>query len=253
MDIRKADAFATGHIVGAKNIVFADILKEASSDKANLLVCYTGQTACYATALLRLSGFKAQALKWGMSGWNTKFDKWTANVAGNTADGHKNWSVSNTQTQLFSNPTISSTATDGAGILSQQIANAIATGFKPAGTTDGKYDVLENPTAYFINNYFSQGDYTAFGHIDGAYRINPLLLGDNTYQGLDPAGKIVTYCYTGQTSAVVTAYLNVIGYDAYSLLYGMNGLYNSNSAWDANNANQWGVGSKPKDLPTVTN
>jgi len=34
---------------------------------------------------------------------------------------------------------------------------------------------------------------------------------------------IVVYCYTGQTSAQVTAYLRMLGYDAKSLLYGFNG------------------------------
>jgi len=250
-DIRSAESFADGHIVGAKNIAFADILTEAKkATKPILMVCYTGQTACYATALLRLSGYKAQALKWGMSGWNPKFDKWTPNV-GNYAEGHQNWSVSAAPTnKIFSNPTISSTATDGKGILSQQIAKAISDGFKKKGVEDGKYDPLENPANYFINNYFSETDYTGFGHIDGAYRINPLLLSDNSYLGIDPSKKVVTYCYTGQTSAVITAYLNVLGYDAYSLLFGMNGLYNSNPKWTKN---QWGGDSKPKELSYVSN
>ena len=126
LDIRSDTDFGKGHIVGAKNIAFADILTEAAAaDKKMLLVCYTGQTACYATALLRLSGFDAQALKWGMSGWHSDFDKWTSNVAGNTADGHTNWTSSLTATEIFTNPTIASTSSDGAGILSQQIANAI--------------------------------------------------------------------------------------------------------------------------------
>ena len=34
---------------------------------------------------------------------------------------------------------------------------------------------------------------------------------------------IVVYCWTGQTSAQVTPYLRILGYDAYSMLYGMNG------------------------------
>ena len=39
---------------------------------------------------------------------------------------------------------------------------------------------------------------------------------------------IVVYCYTGQTSGFVTAYLNVLGYDVKSLLFGTNGMiYNS--------------------------
>ena len=47
----------------------------------------------------------------------------------------------------------------------------------------------------------------------------------------------MTYCYTGQTSAVVTAYLRVLGYDAYSLTFGMNGIWNENPAWVLNKWN----------------
>ena len=35
---------------------------------------------------------------------------------------------------------------------------------------------------------------------------------------------VVVYCYTGQTSAHMAAYLRVLGYDAKSLLFGMNGM-----------------------------
>lgn len=37
---------------------------------------------------------------------------------------------------------------------------------------------------------------------------------------------IVPFCFTGQHSAFVTAYLNIIGYDAKSLLYGANSFMN---------------------------
>ena len=100
----------------------------------------------------------------------------------------------------------------------------------------------------FINNYFSETDYTGFGHITGAQRILPLTLAGGEYTNLDADAKIVTYCYTGQTSAVITACLNVLGYDAYSLTFGMNGLNHSSSQWSSN---QWSVDSKTKGLPTV--
>ena len=73
IDIRQAADFANGHIQGAVNVPFANILTEAAKagTKPILVVCYTGQTACFAVGLLRLSDYRdAQALKWGMSGWN---------------------------------------------------------------------------------------------------------------------------------------------------------------------------------------
>ena len=252
MDIRQADAFNTSHIEGANLVPFSNILTvAATTTKPILVVCYTGQTACYATALLRLYGYPhTQALKWGMSGWSGTTDSWTSKL-GNIADGHSNWTYSGAPANIsFENPTISTTLTNGEAILKQRVEAVVAAGFGVATVTGS--DVLTNPSQYFINNYFSEGDYTGFGHINGAYRILPLTLSDNSYLGLDSAAnaKVVNYCYTGQTSAVLTACLRVLGYDAYSMTFGMNGIFNSNPSWTTN---QWGGDSNSKDLPVVTN
>jgi 3-mercaptopyruvate sulfurtransferase SseA len=73
---------------------------------------------------------------------------------------------------------------------------------------------------------------------------------ENGINNLDASKHIVTYCYTGQTSAVITAFLNVLGYNASSLLFGMNGLWNDSPTWSTT-VNQWGGDSNPKDLPLV--
>jgi rhodanese-related sulfurtransferase len=197
--------------------------------------------------LLRLYGYHdAQALKWGMSGWNPAFDKWTPNI-GNIADGHSNWTTAAAiAVQTFGDPSISSSTSDGAALLKERVEEVVAAGFK--GVTPS--DVLNSPSNYYINNYFSDADHTGFGHINGAYRVLPLGITDGSINNLDPSKQVVTYCYTGQTSAVITAFLRVLGYDAYSLKFGMNGLYNSNAAWSSN---QWGGDSNPKNLSYVSN
>jgi rhodanese-related sulfurtransferase len=250
LDIRSSDAFNnSGHIKGAKNIAFGDILTEASNagGKPILMVCYTGQTACYATSLLRLYGYPhTRALKWGMSGWNAATaGPWNSNI-GDIAKGNSNWTFSSPPSNnVFDDPTLSSLSQDGSQILKERIEQIVSEGFK---TVSGQ-DVLDNPGDYFVNNYFNATDYGDFGHIANAFRINPFHLADNTYKAFQSGSKIATYCYTGQTSAVLTAYLRVLGYDAYSLTFGMNGLYHSNAAWKTN---QWGVGSSvPKDLPLI--
>ena len=247
LDIRAASDFATGHIDGAKNILLKNILTEASAapaDKQILVVCYTGQVACFATSLLRLAGYpKTQALKWGMSGWNSVFaDKWE-NGIGNVAEGHDNWTTDATALATFSDPELTETLTDGKTLLDARIAKVLADGFKGVNAAD----VLDTPSNYFIHNFYKAADYTNFGHIKGAYRIFPLTLKDGEYNNLDASKEVVTYCYTGQTSAIVTAYLRVLGYDAYSLKFGMNGLYNSNSAWVKN---KWSE-AVPKELNYV--
>ena len=252
IDIRANDAYTDGHIEGAKNVAFGDILTEApnAGGKAILVVCYTGQTACYATSLLRMYGYtNTQALKWGMSGWNEDTaGPWNAKIGADDADGHSNWSYSTAPANLvFDEPTLTSFSVDGQEILQERVEQVVADGFKTAAGGD----VLASPGNYFVNNYFSETDYSNFGHIANAYRIKEdLLLSTNGYLNLNSSStaKIASYCYTGQTSAVLTAWLRVLGYDAYSLTFGMNGLYNTNPVWSSN---QWGGDSNPKDLPLI--
>ena len=250
MDIRNNADFLTAHISGAHNVAFKDILTAAATaTKPILVVCYTGQTACYATALLRLYGYPdTVALKWGMSGWNPATAGSWNNSTSNIAQNSPNWSYAAAPANVtYDDPIISTTLTDGGEILKERVEAVVAEGFK--GVSGG--EVLNNPGGYFINNYFGEGDYTSFGHINSAYRILPLNLADDTYKALDPdANRLVTYCYTGQTSAVITATLRVLGYNAESLKFGMNGLFNANPAFSSN---QWGGDSKPKNLPVLSN
>lgn len=252
IDIRNAADWATSHIEGAKNVPFANILDEAplANGQPILVVCYSGQTACFATSLMRLAGYSnTQALKWGMSGWNSgTAASWNNNI-GDAAMGHSNWSYdASASPTVFNDPTITSFSTSGEEILMERIEYVLNDGFGSATASGG--DVLNSPSNYYINNYFSLTDYTAFGHIADAYQIkDDLLLASNGYKDLDPASDaaVITYCYTGQTSAVMTAWLRVLGYDAYSMTFGMNGIYNSNPAWTSN---QWSP-AVSKDLPLV--
>lgn len=67
----------------------------------------------------------------------------------------------------------------------------------------------------------SAADY-ARGHIPGAVNINvkELFTLDNL-ASIPPDRDVVLVCYTGLAAAQATAALNMLGYDAYSLLYGM--------------------------------
>lgn len=247
IDVRSADEFAQGHIADAHRVDLKNILTEAAkADKPILVVCKTGQTATHAVTLLRLSGYAdAVALKWGMSGWNKALDVWTPSI-GNIAEGHANWSTEAAPTNLTNeSPKFSSTSSVPAEILKERVAAVLNEGF----LTIMPDAALNTPGDYFINNYFSEADYTSFGHIKGAYRINPLLLNDNSMNFLNKDKTIVTYCYTGQTSAAITAYLRVLGYNAKSMMFGMNKLNNASAAWGTS-PNQWKA-SMSKELPIV--
>ena len=226
-DLRSATDFGNGHINGAKNVTLANLLDNAATTtKPILVVCYTGQTASLAVVALRLSGYPdAKVLMWGMSGWtSTLSGPWLANSGnenGVVGVGHANWStdaVANDAT--YGGADLVASATDGAGILAERVDAILANGFIGVASAT----VLDNPGNYFINNFWTATDVEHYGHIAGAHLINPLSIADGTIDKLDPSKQICTYCWTGQTSSMITAYLNVLGFNATSLKFGANSM-----------------------------
>jgi rhodanese-related sulfurtransferase len=229
IDIRSQADYDAGHIEGAVNSTLGDILTTAeAATKPILVACYTGQTAGHAVIALRLSGYSnAKVLKWGMSSWRDDLaGKWEDNT-GDAAIGHTNWKVPPgeiTDPAEFNDPVIESSFTEGADILAERVDEMLANGFNGIGNGD----VLGDPASFFINNYWALADVELYGNITGAYRLNPFTLTDKTYKNLDPSKTIVTYCWTGQTSSMLTAYLYILGYDATSLKFGANSMIYSN-------------------------
>jgi len=223
MDIRPQNVYDAGYIPGAVNVALADVVTEAgqAGGKPIVVVCKTGQEAGHAVMALRLSGYAdAKVMKWGMSAWHSDFDLWTPNL-GSVAVGDPNWvDGPATAAVTFEYPDLVATATDGAGILAERVDAMLNDGFQVVLSGD----VLETPGNYFINNYWLADDVTQYGIIDGAYRINPLDLESGEFMHYDPDETAVTYCWSGQTSSMVTAYLNILGYDAESMKFGVNSL-----------------------------
>ena len=214
--------YDNGHIEGAVLSSLGNILTDAAlADNPIVVVCYTGQSAGHAVMALRLSGYTdARVLKLGMSGWNGDFDKWSGATA---TLNHANWVAAPgaiEAAEVFEYPEFDSELEAGAGILEERVAYMLEEGFKGVAAVNADADgVLDDPSMYFINNFWTAENVEEYGNIDGAYRINPLVL-----ENLDPNETVVTYCWTGQTSSMITAYLTVLGYDAKSLKFGSNAM-----------------------------
>jgi len=229
IDWRSGTDYATGHIKNAVNMSITTLVDKVTDgtipkDKTILNVCYTGQTASYATAILNLLGYEAQNLKFGMCGVDTT----------STINGTKKWvsqiAADEFATQLTSDVTTTSTEYEFPVLTTgKETAEEIIMERAKAGTASwGKIaaaDIWANPGNYFIVNYWPQAEYENPGHIPGAVCFPPKtsLVSDAMLKNLPTDKTIVIYCYTGQTSAQMAAYLQILGYDAKSLLYGMNG------------------------------
>jgi rhodanese-related sulfurtransferase len=250
IDLRSASDFAQGHIQGAVHSTLPNILTTAENagTKPIVVVCYTGQTAAIGHVALRLSGYpNTRILKWGMSSWAPQLDRWSNNVS-NRAMNHANWSATNTivPSVNFNLPEFEAADTAAAAILRERVDIMLAKGF--AAMSVSAEEVLNNPGNYFINNYWTAQNVADHGHIKGAYRINEeLTLAADGFKKLNPNATIITYCWTGQTSTLVSAYLTVLGYpNAKSMSFGNNALIN-----EILKANKW-VEANIGDFPLVT-
>ncbi len=223
LDIRKPEDYALGHIKGAVNIGAAkifepDILAKLPKDKPIVVYCYTGQTSGQVVAALNMLGYDAHSLRFGMASW--------ALVEGVSAgpwkdEMSKNYPVDKeTVAELTGNfPTPEPLGKDVASAAQAYFAkgmkliNADAV-YENLNDGDPKNDPI-------ILDIRKPEDY-ALGRIKGAVNIGAgAIFKPETLAKLDPKRQIVVYCYTGQTSGQVVAALNLLGYDAHSLRFGL--------------------------------
>lgn len=228
IDIRSADDFAVGHIEDAVNLTagavrdYLDTEDLSAYDEIHI-VCYTGQTASWLTSLLQLAGYKdVYSMKWGMSGWHSDFDKWTTNTNSDKATMFV--ATSTDKAAEGDLPNLTTGFEEGADIFEARFDAVLAEGFGAAAVSQG--DVYASLGDYYIINYWPSAEYNDPGHIDGAmqYTPNEDLPLDAYLKTLPTDKAIAVYCYTGQNSARIAAYLRLMGYNAKSLKFGANSM-----------------------------
>jgi rhodanese-related sulfurtransferase len=215
IDVRQADAYATGHLAGAINIPFgstvAEDLKYITNDTPVYVYCYTGQTASQVTTLLDVAGIDATNIRGGYNNGISAADGYeayvdTVEVAVPTTEYEVDSDIQAAITDYF-------TTTDANIDTIYKYNNISAADLK---------DAIDNATGeYFILSVRQAADYEA-GHIEGAVNI-PFGQGMEEYfaDTLPTYQKIVVYCYTGHTASQTVAILRLLGYDAYNLSGGM--------------------------------
>jgi rhodanese-related sulfurtransferase len=226
VDLRSSQAFLAGHIPGARNASLVTLVSTVESQNSGglpvLLACDTGQVAAFATMALRMLGHDAFSLQWGMAGWNDLLaGPWNAGIS-NAYESVMSYGNS-PALPTFDWPELSTGLASGQAILQARVSAVLAEGF--TANAVNAYEVMDNPGSFIIHNYWLQDDYFTYGHVQGAYQLSPGSLTTNQdLSALHPANTNVLYCWTGQTSAFVGFYLNVLGYDLLSLRFGANAL-----------------------------
>ncbi|MBU0507229.1 hypothetical protein KKH27_00135 [bacterium] len=227
-----ADDTVRGHIPGAHHWDAADLVNfrnELPADKKIVVYCYTGQTASFSTSYLNLTGFNAYNLKWG-------FCSWTSDTAQTGAGG--GWytltpggqALETTNNPLtaeygFPHPTVTGATASEMFInrISLQLtASPTSWKMKSAAEVFANRNDGDPNNDWFLLCYWPEANYNA-GHIPGSFRFNPGSLGVSENLKYIPTDRpVIVYCFTGQTSMQMDAYLNALGYDAYSMRMGMN-------------------------------
>ncbi len=226
IDMRKPEVYKKGHIKGAVNVeitgltdYFVNKIKPFEYNKI-ILACYSGQSASYATSLLRLMGYgNVYALRWGMSVWNKSIEnQWIKGVG--SAYENRLDTTEHQKSVPGDFPLMNTGKTGGAEIMDVRIQKVFNEYPEATIIADS---VFSHPEKYYIINYERKDKYDA-GHVPGAVRYKPNgTLGIVSEMQTIPADKeIVVYCGTGHNSAFVTAYLRLFGYNAKTLRFGNN-------------------------------
>lgn len=245
IDIRTETWFEYGHIKNASNVLSTDLLTyfensitPADFDKI-VLVCYSGQSAAYFTSLLRIAGYdNVYSMNWGMSSWRVDFaeNSWLKNTKDDFAD--KVVTEASEKGPKGTLPALSTGKTEAEAILRARLEELFATPYKESIAKSS--DVFANPGSYYIVDYNRMDRYEK-GHIPNAvqYEPNGSLTSTADLMTLPADKKIVVNGTTGQETAYVVAYLDVLGYDASNIAYGANS-YMHNTLKD----NGWGAFTK---------
>lgn len=233
LDLRRADAYALGHIKGAINVPYGpdiaknlDAIRAIAKDKTLVVACYTGQTAGQADSLLNVAGINTVSLNSGMGG------------SGTPGFETRGWLGQKypTVTEATAMPTLPAVATKSKAIdvAVQKYFNEVPQDSYKIDLPVMKEALAKEADKYYVVDLRTAADF-AKGHIKGAVNIP---YGPEVAKNLDSIkekskGKTaVVYCYTGQTGGQVDSLLNILGIPTKSLNYGF-GIEGFTKGWSA--------------------
>ncbi len=232
LDVRRADAYAQGHIKGAINVPYGpdiaknlDSIRAIAKDKTLIVACYTGQTAGQTDSLLNVAGIKTLSLNSGMGGSSVGLD--TRGWLGMKLP---------TVTEPTAMPTAPAVPSESKAIDAavQKYFNEVPADSYKIDLPALKAALANEPDKYYLVDVRKPEDF-AKGHIKGAVNIP---YGPAVAKNLDSIkdnskGKtVVVYCYTGQTAGQTDPLLNIFGIPTKSLNFGF-GMDGFNKGWSS--------------------
>lgn len=226
ISVREKDEFSKGHIPNAINIPFEDILLDTNIDKLDSMMTHiiysdTAHTSVTASVLFNLLDYKAYNLRFNTKDWNL------SHSSGKTLDNKSSYitytgkdTVSDTYKLPISNRTnmalnklivsryVSNISNKNSIISSDKVKNII-----------DNWD--QNKDRYQIVSVLSKSDFEV-AHIPHSINI-PIfnLMKPDQLKRIDPNKITLLYCKSGNFAQVSSTLLNLLGYNAVNIRYGM--------------------------------
>ena len=215
VSIRSAENHAAGHIPGAVNIKFGE-LTTLPKDEEILLYCDSGQVASFEAVVIGVLGYDVQNLKHGISGWTA--DPNVATLRFNPEKHQFDYQVETTANEggTYDYPELKNTASTDADAIIEAAVATVSPKFILATDLNMKIAEGEDMTILSIR----KAEYYAKAHILGAINFSLSSLVSDLSK-IDPNAPVYVYCDTGHWSAEAVALLQILGYDAYSLKFGI--------------------------------
>jgi len=256
LSVRREVHYNSAHIIGAENVGWRNVTDQSALDAAGVptnarvvAYSYTGHTGQIAATVLKIMGYDAVNLKFGMMSWWSDSDNggneggvepfnYDYNPPNTGVNGIETTANELPDSGTYELPELELGNSDDVNKMARVAANkwiGHETPIIPAATLynnlrDGNTN--NDPMILSVRS----PDHYAAGHITGAYNIPWRDVADlDNLTKLDPSEEYVVYCYTGHTGQIATTVLKMLGYNVTNLKFGMMG-------WSSNDSYMGGVG-----------
>lgn len=254
IDIRTPEKYKEGHIEGAYNVQRDELLdffkneQNPAGFEKIAIVDDNGPLAVYLATLLQLSGYNnAYGLKFGIATWNSKFEEEISKHLSNKYAAK----MDTTPTYRPAPSNLPNLETnDIVGLLSERLELTVSDTI--TNIIISPDEVFNNLDNYFLLAYWSKDKFVQ-GHIPGSfqYDIRSELSPNIALNTLPTDKRIVVYCNTGHHAIAIVAYLKLLGYDAVSMMYGLNSFMNIDLAKIAAGASVTNASALTRDYPIL--
>jgi rhodanese-related sulfurtransferase len=246
------DPYFSGHIPGAVNVPWRQIadmqiLRSLPRDRPIVVYSDTGLIGAQVTTILNILGFDARNLKWGITSW-TADEQYAPGRYEAQRDAV--WTASGSYraicplkepTKTYPFPVVSNTKSTNKQTILETSARAYLKAGKPAnmaapylhhllysdldpvpGAPADHWNELNFNVPFFLD--VRDNDLYENGHLCGTAHYLPKdLFKKKNLRHLPPGGQVLVYDQNGHLGGQMTAFLNMLGYDAINLKWGISG------------------------------